>query len=184
MRLYRLGYRSDVMTRQTLEDAPTRMSVWMGQRSRWFKGWLQTWLVLMRKPGTLVREIGLPAFCFFQLLIGGMLVSSLLHPLIILFLGLSVHSMLDVPTADVSLPTLLLFIVDGINILGSYLIFIGLGKGAMINHEKRLVGWKWLGVPLYWLMTSTAAWRAAFELRSNPFFWNKTPHVPTGDLKS
>ncbi|WP_234811131.1 glycosyltransferase family 2 protein [Xaviernesmea oryzae] len=42
LRLYRLGYRSGVIGRQTLEDAPTTMRVWMGQRSRWFKGWLQT----------------------------------------------------------------------------------------------------------------------------------------------
>ncbi len=38
MRLYRLGYRSDVLLRQTLEDAPTTATVWMNQRTRtWSK---------------------------------------------------------------------------------------------------------------------------------------------------
>jgi cellulose synthase/poly-beta-1,6-N-acetylglucosamine synthase-like glycosyltransferase len=58
LRLYRLGYRADVIVRQTLEDAPTAIRVWMAQRSRWFKGWLQTWLVLMRHPRRLARQMG------------------------------------------------------------------------------------------------------------------------------
>mgnify|MGYP003655090455 CR=1 FL=1 len=35
-----------------------------------------------------------------------------------------------------------------------------------------------MAVPLYWMMTSLAAWRAILELRSRPFFWQKTPHEP------
>ncbi|KAA9383009.1 glycosyltransferase family 2 protein [Neorhizobium galegae] len=179
-RLYRLGYRADVITRQTVEDAPTTMRVWLGQRSRWFKGWLQTWLVLMRDPHRLIGEMGFRGFCIFQLMIGGMLVSSLLHPLIIVFMGIGVYSMLEAPADAIPTAVLILFIIDTINILGSYVIFLGLGRGPMIEHERRLVGWRWIGVPLYWMMTSVAAWRAVIELRSKPFFWNKTPHHPTG----
>ncbi|UIK08655.1 glycosyltransferase family 2 protein [Neorhizobium galegae] len=179
-RLYRLGYRADVITRQTVEDAPTTMRVWLGQRSRWFKGWLQTWLVLMRDPRRLVGEMGFRGFCIFQLMIGGMLVSSLLHPLIIVFMGVGAYYMLEAPVDEIPAAVLSLFIIDTINILGSYLIFLGLGRGPMTEHERRLVGWRWIGVPLYWMMTSVAAWRAVIELRSKPFFWNKTPHQPTG----
>jgi glycosyltransferase XagB len=49
----------------------------------------------------------------------------------------------------------------------------------MINHERKQIGWRWMGVPLYWMMISLAAWRAVFELRSSPFTWNKTPHTPS-----
>jgi cellulose synthase/poly-beta-1,6-N-acetylglucosamine synthase-like glycosyltransferase len=178
LRLYRLGYRADVIQRQTLEDAPTRLSVWMAQRSRWFKGWLQTWLVLMRHPRRLVGEMGLGPFLIFQLTVAGMLVSSLLHPLIVLFLGIGISSMLAAPVKDIPADVLSLFVIDFVNILGSYLIFLGLGIGSMIDHEKRLVGWRWATVPVYWMMTSFAAWRAVFELKSKPFVWNKTPHQP------
>ncbi|CDZ72466.1 Probable xyloglucan glycosyltransferase 1 [Neorhizobium galegae bv. orientalis] len=180
LRLYRLGYRADVITRQTVEDAPTTMRVWLGQRSRWFKGWLQTWLVLMRDPRRLIGEMGFRGFCIFELMIGGMLVSSLLHPLIIVFMGVGAYYMLEAPADEIPAAVLSLFIIDTINILGSYLIFLGLGRGPMTEHERRLVGWRWIGVPLYWMMTSVAAWRAVIELRSKPFFWNKTPHQPTG----
>ncbi len=179
LRLYRLGYRSDVLTCQTLEDAPVVASVWMAQRARWYKGWLQTWLVLMRDPVKLVREMGVPAFATFQLMVGGMLISALLHPLIFVFLWLGASVMLDAPKDDLPLGVVSLFVMDFVNILGSYLIFLGLGVGSMIDHEKRLIGWRWALVPFYWLMISAAAWRAAIELKTKPFHWNKTPHAPS-----
>ncbi|MDI7862272.1 glycosyltransferase [Rhizobiaceae bacterium n13] len=179
MRLYRLGYRSETIGRQTLEDAPTGVKVWMGQRTRWFKGWLQTWLVMMREPGQLRREMGLPAFLIFQMQIGGMLVSSLAHPLILLFLANSIAAMMASPDDGLSAVKLWLFTVDCINILGSWAMFLALGAIPMIEYEKRLLGWRWILVPVYWLMVSTAAWRAMLELRFKPFFWNKTPHQPT-----
>lgn len=179
LRLYRLGYRSDVLTCQTLEDAPVDVSIWMAQRARWFKGWLQTWLVLMRNPARLLREMGLSAFLTFQLMVGGMLISALLHPLIFVFLWLGASAMLDAPKDDLPFGVVSLFVMDFVNILGSYLIFLGLGIGSMIDHEKRLIGWRWALVPFYWLMISAAAWRAAIELKTKPFHWNKTPHAPT-----
>ncbi len=123
--------------------------------------------------------MGLKAFCTFQLMIGGMLVSSLLHPLVIVFAGIGAYSMLEAPTGDIPTGMLSLFVIDMVNILGSYLVFLALGLSSMIEHEKRLIGRRWIAVPLYWLMTSVAAWQAVLELRSKPFVWNKTPHQPS-----
>ncbi len=53
-----------------------------------------------------------------------------------------------------------------------------LGATTMTGHERKIVGNLWMGVPLYWMMTSFAAWKAVVELRCKPFFWNKTPHRP------
>jgi cellulose synthase/poly-beta-1,6-N-acetylglucosamine synthase-like glycosyltransferase len=152
--------------------------VWVGQRTRWFKGWLQTWLVMMREPALARREMGLAAFVVFHLLIGGMLISSLAHPAILLFLGISAVAMMRNPAEDIALLDGILFGIDAINIFGSYATFLALGASVMIEHEKRLVGWRWVATPLYWMMVSYAAWRAALELKTKPFFWNKTPHQP------
>ncbi|HCL66792.1 MAG TPA: glycosyl transferase [Rhizobium sp.] len=178
MRLYRLGYRSQTIRRQTLEDAPVTARVWVGQRTRWFKGWLQTWLVMMRDPVLARQEMGLAAFVVFHLLIGGMLISSLAHPAILLFLGITAVAMMRSPAEDIALLDGILFGIDAINIFGSYATFLALGASVMIEHEKRLVGWRWIATPLYWMMVSYAAWRAALELKTKPFFWNKTPHQP------
>jgi cellulose synthase/poly-beta-1,6-N-acetylglucosamine synthase-like glycosyltransferase len=180
MRLYRLGYRSDVIHRPTLEDAPTNATIWTAQRTRWFKGWLQTWLVLMRAPNTVRREMGTRAFAMFHLLIGGMLISSLTHVFILVFLSIGIAALLKPPGQGLPLRDTFLLMVDGANILGSYATFLALGLTAMTGHEKKLVGRRWSGIPIYWMMSSWAAWRAVFELQSKPFFWAKTPHMPRG----
>ena len=178
LRLHRLGYRSRVIFKPTLEEAPVSRSVWLGQRTRWFKGWLQTWLVLMRRPGQLAGEMGWAAFIVFQILIAGLLLSALSHPIIVGFLAYLTWLILDDRPSSESWLTFWLFTCDIINIFGSYLVFISLGRNRMTAREKRAVGWRWIFVPVYWLAMSLAAWKALLELRTNPFSWNKTPHVP------
>ena len=178
LRLYRLGYRSRVIFKPTLEEAPVSRAVWLGQRTRWFKGWLQTWLVLMRKPGQLIGEMGWPGFIVFQILIAGLLLSALSHPIIVGFLAYLTWLMLDDRPPTDSWLIVGLFTCDIINIFGSYLVFVSLGRNRMTVREKRAVGWRWIFLPIYWLAMSMAAWKALLELRANPFSWNKTPHVP------
>jgi cellulose synthase/poly-beta-1,6-N-acetylglucosamine synthase-like glycosyltransferase len=72
----------------------------------------------------------------------------------------------------------LLFFIDTLNIFGSYAIFVLMGRNRMIPYEKQQIGQRWLAIPLYWLMLSVAAWRAVAELKTRPFVWNKTPHMP------
>ncbi|MDO9416322.1 glycosyltransferase family 2 protein [Pararhizobium sp.] len=178
MRLHRLGYRSDVILLPTLEDAPTKARAWMGQRTRWFKGWLQTWLVLMRNPVALMEETGLRGFVVLQILIAGMLISSLAHPIIFGFLVFLSWALIEgSPQLNTPL-TLGLFIADTLNIFGSYTVFIALGRNRMSKAEQKAVGWRWLFVPGYWILISIAAWKAVAELKTNPFFWNKTEHKP------
>lgn len=178
VRLYRHGYRAATLRRQTLEDAPTSLRVWLGQRTRWYKGWVQTWLVATRHPRQHVREMGLKGAFVFHLMIGGMLVSALLHPLILLLAATGINAMMQDTDAVWRLFGNPLVLIDVFNILASYALFVVLGFKTMTGHEKRLVGWRWAAVPLYWMMTSLAAWKAVNELRTNPFFWNKTPHRP------
>ncbi len=177
LRLYRLGYRCGVIDCPTYEDAPTTRKVWLNQRTRWFKGWLQTWLVMMRAPGKLIGEMGVWPFIVFQVLIGGMLVASLTHPwMVMLILTTASYMMLGFPqTATLDA---LLFLIDVANMLGSYVILLVLGRRAMLRDEKRKVGWRWVALPVYWMMISGAAWRAVFQLHFKPFFWDKTPHLP------
>lgn len=178
LRLHRLGYRCGVIRRQTLEDAPTSLSVWLNQRTRWYKGWLQSWLVMTRAPFATARGMGWFAYVVFQLLIGGMLLSSLAHPLLFVSLAFMTIALRE-NGADLLLSWQgLLFFIDVLNIVGSYTIFVLMGRSRMIAYERRHVGRRWLAMPAYWLMLSIAAWRAVVELKTKPFAWNKTPHAP------
>ena len=153
MRLYRMGYRSATLTRPTFEDAPTEFRVWLAQRTRWYKGWLQTWLVLMRHPLSTAREMGLLAFL--------------------------ILSLMDVPAAQPDRFLTIMLALDIFNILGSYAVFFAMGATPMGQDEKRGVSWRWLMIPIYWMAVSLAAWKAVIELRIKPFHWNKTPHRPS-----
>ena len=60
----------------TWEEAVARVPQWVRQRSRWVKGYMQTYLVHMRHPAQLLRQVGPRAFLDFQIMVGG----SSLHP--------------------------------------------------------------------------------------------------------
>src|SRR5262249_1066522 len=89
VRLARFGYRSSGIQPTTYEEAPARFAPWPRQRTRWFKGWMQTWLVHMGEPVRLLRELGLPAFLTFQLMVGGNVLAALVHPLFMAWFVLS-----------------------------------------------------------------------------------------------
>ncbi len=87
IRLARAGYYTGTLTLPTFEEAPIMLGVWIKQRTRWFKGWYQTWLVHMRQPGKTMRDLGLKNSIVFQLMIAGMAISALVHPLLIYFVA-------------------------------------------------------------------------------------------------
>ncbi|RMF00052.1 MAG: glycosyltransferase, partial [Alphaproteobacteria bacterium] len=88
MRLYRHGYLCRMLDSTTHEEAVCRFLPWLRQRTRWLKGYLQTYFVHMRHPWRLWRELGARRFLGFQLMIGGVVFSALAHPLFYGLLGL------------------------------------------------------------------------------------------------
>lgn len=50
IRLARNGYRCAMLESTTYEEAPAGFMSWLRQRTRWLKGYMQTWLVHMRDP--------------------------------------------------------------------------------------------------------------------------------------
>ncbi len=174
MRLARFGYRADVISRPTYETAPTRLAVWLPQRTRWFKGWLQTWLVHMREPLRLMRELGPGSFMVAQILFAGMLASVLLHPLLFgTFLFLAVEIGLGHYPGPLKMA---LLAVDAVNVACGYLSFLLLGWRSLRKGERRDLWKVFLFTPVYWLMMSAAGWRAVWQLWRKPHHWEKTPH--------
>lgn len=176
LRLARFGYRTEMIFCPTYEDGPADFRVWLPQRTRWFKGWLQTWLIHMRQPRRLLVELGPGSFMLVQILFAGMLVSAFFHPFLLatgifLALSLAVHGQLGTLQSA-------MFAVDVVNIACGYLAFILLGWQTARGSE-RLSFWKIvLFTPIYWMMLSVAAWRSVFQLWRRPHMWEKTPHRP------
>lgn len=193
-RLYRAGYRTRAAYHATIETAPDTMGVWLKQRGRWLKGWLQTWLVTMRHPVRALREFGLRGFLTFQVLIAGMLASALLYPAMLAIVVLfPVRLMLGIdPVPDG--PHLMLWWLDLANIAASFFAFLFLGWRNLTPIERKDIPARRLAMlPAYWLIMSAAAWRALRQLVRKPHHWDKTPHparpgapaaVPQGDFAS
>ncbi|MEP2716873.1 glycosyltransferase, partial [Pseudophaeobacter sp.] len=80
VRLYRAGFRTQMLPSATYEEASCHLAAWIRQRSRWIKGFMATYLVHMRQPLRLARDIGLPRFLGFQAFFLGTIGQFLLAP--------------------------------------------------------------------------------------------------------
>lgn len=176
IRLCRMGCMVGTISSPTCEDAPTDLDVWLRQRTRWFKGWIQTWLVHMRHPVRLFREVGPGSFLVIQILVPCALTAVLSNVVLVaaLILGgawLAVTGRLpDVYAA--------LLILDLTNIVLGYGGFLASGW-ISLRKQDRVGFWHYAALtPVYWLMLSLAAWRALWQLYRCPHHWEKTPHLP------
>ena len=157
----------------TFEEASCHAGNWIRQRSRWIKGYMQTFLVHMRRPLHLLSSIGPLAFLGFVIFIGGTALSALLNP--VFWAIYAIWLILLTSGFDPIFPQLLLFL-SLFNLLAGngFLVYL-----SMLAPIRR--GWLDL-IPYsltafgYWVLMSTAAYRALWQLFRNPFFWEKTPH--------
>jgi cellulose synthase/poly-beta-1,6-N-acetylglucosamine synthase-like glycosyltransferase len=171
MRLVRFGYHTTVVASTTYEEAPARFGPWLRQRTRWFKGWMQTWLVHTRSPSRLVRELGWAGFATFQLVVGGTVLAALVHALFAVQLALSIAA-----APPTGMAGYLILSVHILTLLTGYAISAALGVVGLMRRRLLHVAWALLLMPLYWLLLSIAAWRALFQLVRAPTHWEKTDH--------
>jgi len=165
LRLARLGYRAAMIEPPTDEEAPTRLGSWMNQRTRWMKGYLQTWLVLNRNPVKTARGMGLFNYLLTQLTLGGALLAAMAHGPLLAWILASAAALARVETWHVAL--------------------FGLGYGSAL--AAALASGEWsrkpvtlLTLPLYWPLQSVAMVRALYEMKRKPHHWAKTPHRGRG----
>ena len=174
LRLARAGYETAVLPSITYEEANTRLWNWMRQRSRWLKGFLQTWLVHMRNPARFFAEVGPAGFWVSQTMTLGVFLSTLLHPF-----GLAVVAwpMLNGFGTTVTGPVAVA--LAGLNLLVLLAGYgVSMAAGVVGLRRLRMSGWWFtiLTMPVYWLLMSVAAWMALWQFVVAPSYWNKTHH--------
>jgi cellulose synthase/poly-beta-1,6-N-acetylglucosamine synthase-like glycosyltransferase len=173
IRLHRLGYRTAVLDSVTDEEANSHFVNWVKQRSRWYKGYLQTWLVHMRHPRQLWRQLGVRGFARFNLFVGGTPVLALVNPL---FWGLTVLWFATKPAfVEAIFPAPIFHVGLLCWLIGNFLLAYFFMYTALQHNRPRLVGAAAL-VPVYWLMMSLAAVKAVIQLVRSPSLWEKTHH--------
>ena len=175
LRLARRRFRVDMLDSFTTETAPTRFRPWLGQRTRWLKGWMQTFIVHNRDPLRFAREAGLGPALALEILVLGMIVGPLLH------VGFALEFAVGLLTGHLPIPA-----HPGWSAFYGGVLVLGYGSAIAIN----LLGLARLGhgdlrrpqlsLPLYWVIVALAMLRAAVDLARRPYFWFKTPHRPGG----
>lgn len=172
VRLCRHGYRTELIDTTTREEATDRIWPWVRQRSRWLKGYAMTYLVHMRAPRQLWRDLGARRFWGVQLLFGGTLLQFLLAPFLWSFWVLPLG--LPHPIAGLA-PSWLIWCVAAM-FLTSEAVNIGVGvAGAKRAGKRWLIPWL-LTTQAYYPLATLAAWKGMWELLWRPFYWDKTTH--------
>ena len=173
VRLRRCGYGVAVLDSITYEEANTDFVNWMKQRSRWYKGYLQTWLVHMRHPIRLIKDIGFGAFVRFNLFVGGTPVLAMLNPiswaLIVTWFVLQPHFIIEIMPWPVYYSGLFGWL------FGNFVLYyLNLMVAYEFDDEKVFMAA--LRLPVYWVMMSIAAVKAVVQLIFDPNYWEKTQH--------
>ncbi len=173
IRLRQLNYHVGVVNSTTYEEANNQLGNWIRQRSRWIKGYMQTYLVHMRHPVRLYKSLGHVGFWGFQFFIGGAVLSCLLAPVLYLMYFIWLYSQTHL--MDVVFPPIILYISLFSLLLGNGLLVYLSALSVFKRHLYHLIPWA-LTVPVYWLMMSIAAYKALWQLIHKPFYWEKTTH--------
>ncbi|MBV8085097.1 MAG: glycosyltransferase, partial [Chloroflexi bacterium] len=83
IRVFVRGWKTAVLDSTTFEEANSRTGNWIRQRSRWVKGYAQTYLYQMRHPVQLWRRMGAQGFAALHLFFGASTLCLLINPVYI-----------------------------------------------------------------------------------------------------
>jgi cellulose synthase/poly-beta-1,6-N-acetylglucosamine synthase-like glycosyltransferase len=173
-RLARFGYRSVTFDSTTKEEAPIRFKAWLGQRSRWMKGWMKTWGVHMREPRRLWREAGPRGFLALNIIVGGNVLTALAYPILVIELAAYLFTGFTGSLAPLHIAT----------ITAGFASTVLIGLMGLARRDRLRSGWVLALTPFYWACLSIAAWRALGQLWHDPYRWEKTEHGLTQDPAS
>ncbi len=176
VRLAKKGFRTALINSVTMEEANSDLKNWFWQRSRWIKGYIQTYLVHMRQPQEFLTQTKKHHLPVFQLVVGGKVLLALINPLMwIITIAYFVSRPYVGDFIESLFPAAVLYMGVFSLIIGNFLYFFYYMIGCAKRNQYELIKYMYL-VPLYWLFMSAAAWMAFIQLLYRPHYWSKTKH--------
>lgn len=172
LRLFRHGYRTELIDTTTFEEANCRSFPWVKQRSRWIKGYMMTWITHMRDPHLLWQQLGPRCFIGFQVQFLGSILQSLLAPLLWSLWLIPFGFQHPLPMAIGAGSFHLIYLA----MMAAAALTIGFDIAGMRRTKHRLNPLWALTLTLYHPLATLAAYKALWELMTKPFYWDKTSH--------
>ncbi|QTC93243.1 glycosyltransferase [Brevundimonas goettingensis] len=170
-RLWRGGWTLGVLSRPTYETPPGDLELWLPQRTRWLKGYMQTWGVHTRS----LAGLGLRGAAALTLTLGVGLASAAIHAATLAWV---MTAMLVAATAGLSPGTPVFGLC--VLVLGAAAAWLQGKIGAMRAHVPYSAT-DMMAAPAYWSLLSLAFVHAAWRLVREPFAWDKTTHFRDGE---
>ena len=178
IRLSYFGHNTAMLDSITLEESPISLKAWLHQRSRWIKGYIQTWLVFTRNPRELRARLGFGGYYGFQFFVGAPALTFILAPFFWLGCVAAMGGLWHIPLSG---PLLLACTASMLCGALSHWLY----AQAAVSQE----GWGNMRLavaiyPFYWLLHSVASFIALWQLITRPHYWAKTTHGVSKKISS
>lgn len=133
---------------------------------------MQTFIVHNRRPGSLLRDLGWRRFIAFEIYLGSLILSPMLHT--VFFVGIVLRLALTgaLPFTPLNARTGVELTVMVVGYGAAFAVTVA---GLIRLRQQRLL-WLQALLPLYWVLHSIATIRAGHELVTRPHYWAKTQH--------
>ncbi len=166
LRLAQLGFTSGLIAPPTLETPPDTSRVWLPQRTRWIKGFLQTIMVHMRLTAPFKARVWLSMTLSLAMSALAALAYAPFTATVVITLLAAMPGKAVLQDADLAL-----FMIGNLSAMVS--LHIGARRAGLTLRATDL-----LLAPFYWCLHSIAAVFALYQLVAKPFHWDKTEHAP------
>jgi cellulose synthase/poly-beta-1,6-N-acetylglucosamine synthase-like glycosyltransferase len=165
-RLWRTGGRLGVISSPTHEPPPGGLEHWLPQRTRWLKGFMQTWGVHTRD----VRGLGWKGGVSLTMTLGAAIAAAAVHATSLAWLIATVAIALAADLAPHTPGFAATVLLTG-TIAAWVNAAIGCRRAGLTYTLADM-----LSAPAYWSLLSLAFLHAAWRLVREPFAWDKTAH--------
>lgn len=160
----------------TLEEANSDPRNWIRQRSRWIKGYLQTYLVHARRPWEYFIKGRIRQLFSLFAVVGNTPASFLVNPLMWALLGIYVVARNSLtPEFHVLYVLPVFYSAVACLVVGNFLYMFLYLVACVQSEQYALVPWV-LTIPASWILLSVAAVMAICQLIVKPHHWEKTHH--------
>lgn len=160
------GMKGIVIDSYTYEEAPEKITVWLKQRRRWFKGYMQTLLSLINKAPYKMRYKQYFGIYYFLLL---PTISYVLLPILsLLYIIICFKANHDISKFTTIFMTFNIIFSCLLNIIQHY---------RFVVYHKQQNKWHYnICYILYYTLHVIAAIQSCIDLIYKPYYWHKTPH--------
>ena len=173
------GYKTETIDSYTAEESPVTIWAWIKQRSRWLKGFIQTYLLYLQKGNNLTEKIGArKSFISMHFMLGLSTLSLLITPIMAIF-GLlvvngytSIDNEINILILTCAGLSAVLWIVS--NVYQSIKTIKSSTFLKNMSTLKKII--LIVTFPTYFILHTIAALYAVLDLIRRPFYWSKTKH--------